>query len=922
MSLSAVVKSVISGDSLILHGPLPPDGKPPKERRVCSITYKVGDYTETISSRRVLHLVDIVAPRLGTTNREDDPWAYEAREFLRSHAVGKAVRFTIAHDLPSNDETERAIGSAEIAGVDVASELLKAGWAKLKDIKREPTEADLKKRELEAEAKNAGKGQWNPHGPKARTVHYMMPTDSHAFITEWKGKPIDAIVEQVKDGSTLRVRLLLPDGDHQFANITLAGVRSPRVANRPEESTEPHGEEAKWFTESRLLQRSVKVTLLSLPNSTATPFQTSATAPAPATASIFIGSVLHPAGNVAEFLVAAGLARVVDWHAGMLAAGGAMERLRQAERSAKEKRIRLYAGSAAAPAGKSNGHPTSTTASKFDGIVVRVWSGDQISIAERDTNKERRVQLSSTRAPKVSDPKQAHYAQEAREFLRKKLIGKHVKVQIDFIRPKEGEFDERECATVLFGNALNNVAEQLVEKGLASVVRHRRDDEDRSPDYDKLMAAEQTAVSEARGIHSGKEFPAPKAPLNISETNHRATPFVNGFKRQGRIPAVVDYVAAGSRFKILIPKDNQVLTLVLGGIRAPRTARNASEKSEPYGAEAADFATRKYMQRDCEFEIYDVDKSGGFIGGLYLNKTENAAIALVREGLATVHSYSADTLPWAKQLYDAETEAKNAKRRIWSDYDPEAEKVPEVQPEEEIGALATNYQDIIITDIRTHNGLNFSIQLSGTDGIEHLRKLMEEFSVFHKTAAPVSGFQPKSNDLVSAKFSDDGQWYRAKVRRVSSLKKEAEITFIDYGNQDTVSFKDIRPLDPRFRSLPGQAQDARLSFIKLVGPESEYHTEAVDRFRQLCEGRKLVANTDFKEGSLKHLRLMDGSHHTDPLDSVNVDLLRDGLATIDRKGCKYLQSYPQVLKRMQEATQLAKRERLGIFEFGDVEEDD
>lgn len=36
-----------------------------------------------------------------------------------------------------------------------------------------------------------------------------------------------------------------------------------------------------------------------------------------------------------------------------------------------------------------------------------------------------------------------------------------------------------------------NIAEQLIEKGLASVVRHKRDDEDRSPDYDKLMAAEQ-----------------------------------------------------------------------------------------------------------------------------------------------------------------------------------------------------------------------------------------------------------------------------------------------------------------------------------------------------------------------------------------------------------------------------------------------
>jgi staphylococcal nuclease domain-containing protein 1 len=100
------------------------------------------------------------------------------------------------------------------------------------------------------------------------------------------------------------------------------------------------------------------------------------------------------------------------------------------------------------------------------------------------------------------------------------------------------------------------------------------------------------------------------------------------------------------------------------GIRAPRTARNSSEKSEAYGAEAFEFASRRWMQRDCEFEVQDVDKSGGFIGALYFNKTENAAVALTREGLATVHSYSADNLPWAKQLYDAEEEAKKAKRHV------------------------------------------------------------------------------------------------------------------------------------------------------------------------------------------------------------------------------------------------------------------
>jgi staphylococcal nuclease domain-containing protein 1 len=83
-----------------------------------------------------------------------------------------------------------------------------------------------------------------------------------------------------------------------------------------------------------------------------------------------------------------------------------------------------------------------------------------------------------------------------------------------------------------------NIAEQLVEKGLASVIRHKRDD-DRSSDYDKLMAAEQAlvlvsflllspiemiwytvrAVADMRGIHSGKENSPPKQPLNISEVS-------------------------------------------------------------------------------------------------------------------------------------------------------------------------------------------------------------------------------------------------------------------------------------------------------------------------------------------------------------------------------------------------------------------
>ncbi|KAG1716638.1 hypothetical protein ID866_516 [Astraeus odoratus] len=886
MAMKAIVKSVNSGDTLVLRGQPGPQGQPPKER--------------------TLHLADVAAPKMGNPSRDDEPWAFESRDFLRALAVGKPVSFTSTHNLASDDGSMRDFGTVEIAGVDVTDELLRNGWVKLKESKREPTEEELRRRELEAEAKAAGKGIWNPHGPQARIIRHTMPADSAAFVSQWK-----ALVEHVRDGSTLRVRLFMPDGEHQMANIALTGVRCPKTAPKSGEPSEQFAEEAKFFTESRLLQRPVSVFILSLPTPTATPFQSSANNVPPPTTSIFIGTVLHPSGNIAEYLVKAGLARVVDWHAGLLAASGGMERLRAAEKYAKDNGAGLYAHTAPSPAPATSG--VKGILKSFEATVVRVWSGDQISVVEKDSGKEHRLQLSSTRGPKMADPKQAFYAQEAREFLRKKLIGRNVRVTVDFIRPREGEFEERECATVRYGGQNANIAEQLIERGFASVVRHRRDDESRAPDYDKLMVAEQAAMTEERGIHSGKDHPPPKPPVNISEIPSRANSFLNGFKRQGKIPVVVE---------LFLPKDNQTLILVFSGIRAPRTARNPSEKSEPWGVEAAEFSTRKYMQRDAEVEIEAVDKSGGFIGALWV-KGENVAVTLVREGLASVQGLSVDSLSWSRQLLDAEAEAKKARRNLWQDYDVE-KAAQAASMGETMAPLKPEYIDIIISDVRTKNGLNFSVQILNTEGIASLEKLMREFSIYHKSASAPSDFTPSNGDLVSARFSD-GSWYRARIRRSSPIKKEAEVTFIDYGNQSTVKYENLRPLDPKFRPLPGQAQDARLSFVQFPKPESEYYLDAVDRFRTLCEGRKLVALIDHKEGNLLHMRLIDPTESNaanDPCACINADLLREGLVSIDRKDCHYLSSYPQLAKKLQKAVSCAKQDRLGMFEFGDIEEDE
>lgn len=53
----------------------------------------------------------------------------------------------------------------------------------------------------------------------------------------------------------------------------------------------------------------------------------------------------------------------------------------------------------------------------------------------------------------------------------------------------------------------SNVAEALVSKGLATVVRYRGDDDQRSAHYDELLSAETKASKAGKGVHCKKDRP-------------------------------------------------------------------------------------------------------------------------------------------------------------------------------------------------------------------------------------------------------------------------------------------------------------------------------------------------------------------------------------------------------------------------------
>lgn len=837
-------------------------------------------------------------------------YGFQSREFLRELLVGKVIKFEIVYSIPTG--AKREYGIIKLPGFDaqLPDISVQEGWSRVREEagkrndESEDTVAFLARlRALESLAQDEGKGVWAGAANGQIDTSYEL-TDGAGLVNRFKGQQLEGIIEKVLNGDRVVLRLLLSPEEHVQTVVAVAGVRSPAAKRTTADGTvqaaEPFGDEAYQFVETRLLQRKVKVSLLGV-----TP------------QGQLVAALLHPNGNIARFLLEQGLARCQDHHSTLL--GGDMAGLRQAERGAKDARKGIFTNLAA---------PKASGAAAADYTVSRVLNADTIFIRNK-AGQEKKISITSIRQPKPSDPKQAPFAADAKEYLRKRIIAKHVKVTINGKKPATEGFEEREVATVVQGNI--NVGLSLVEAGYASVIRHRADDDDRSPDYDSLLIAESEAQKEARGMWNPKP-PKGKQLVDYSESVQKAKLEVGVLQRSKRIPAVVDFVKSGSRFTVLVPRENAKLTLVLSGIRAPRSARGPGEAGEPFGQEAHDFANRRCMQRDVEIDVETIDKVGGFIGTIYVNK-ENFTKVLLEEGLATVHAYSAEQSGHANEYFAAEERAKDARKGLWHDYDPSKEAAEAEAAEaaytnsngadaEDASSRRKDYRDVTITHVDPTT-CRLKLQQIG-QGTSALTELMSSFRAFHldkANASPLDG-APKAGDWVSAKFSEDGNWYRAKVRRNDRENKQAEVVYIDFGNSESLPWSSLRPLGPQFsgQKLRAQAVDAAFSFLQFPTSE-DYLEDAVAFIGEQTFDRELAANVDYvdPEGTL-HITLLDGT--SESLEqSINADIVREGLAMVPRKLKAWERAASKTLDNLRELEAEAKAERRGIWEYGDLTED-
>ncbi|OIT04627.1 PREDICTED: ribonuclease TUDOR 1-like [Nicotiana attenuata] len=960
--LKGRVKAVPSGDSLVIMGSSKAEIPPEK-----SIT-----------------LASLMAPRLARRGGVDEPFAWQSREFLRKLCIGKEVTFKVEYTVPS---IGREYGTVFLGDKNVSMLVVASGWAKVREQGQQKDANPYLKslQDAEEQAKQQGLGRWSrAPGASEASIRNLPPSaigdpsifDARGLLEESKGKLIEAFVEQVRDGSTLRVYLL---PDFQFIQVFVAGIQAPTMGRRATSETvvnasitsdepnresttepratpttaqrlaasaasvsevapDPYGREAKHFTETRVLNRDVRIVLEGVDKF-----------------SNLIGSVYYPDGesakNLGLELVENGYAKYVDWSANMLEVE-VKKQLKDAELQAKKTRLRIW----------TNYVPPATNSKaihdqNFTGKVVEVVSGDCLIIADDSLpfghpSAERRVNLSSIRTPKMGNPrrdeKPAPYAREAKEFLRNRLIGRQVHVSMEYSRkvgmadgpgaPASGtdsrvmdfgsvflaskDGDDASPAPSAAGNQLAgvNVAELLVSRGFATVVRHR-DFEERSNYYDALLSAESRAISGKKGMHSPKEPPVMHVTDLLAGSAKKARDFLPFLQRNRRMSAVVEYVLSGHRFKLFIPKETCSIAFSISGVRCPG-------RDEPYSEEAIALMRRKIMQRDVEIEVETVDRTGTFLGTLWESRS-NVAVTLLEAGLARLQiSFGTDRIQDAHLLMQAEQAAKRQKLKVWENY-VEGEEVAN-------GGAAEKRQkeEVKVTVTEVLGGGKFYVQLVSDQKVAAIQKQLASLNL---QEAPVIGaFNPKKGDIVLAQFSADNSWNRAMIVNaprgaVESSKDKFEVFYIDYGNQEVVSYSQLRPLEASVSSSPGLAQLCSLAHVKVPGLEDDYGQEAAYRLSELLlsgpkEFRAAIEEKDASGGKVKGqgtgtvflVTLVDPE--TDV--SINATLLKEGLARMEKRRRWEPKDKQQALDELEKYQTEARQKRLAMWEYGDVESDD
>ena len=465
----------------------------------------------------------------------------------------------------------------------------------------------------------------------------------------------------------------------------------------------------------------------------------------------------------------------------------------------------------------------------------------------------------------------------------------------------------------------------MVRGHAPQVVRHGASDDNRSSQYDALVAASQRAESAKKRIHAPKGSKVPQHRVqNLIGNPAKARAQQSFLQREPVLKGVVEFVHGAGRVKLHLTQQNTVLNFALGGIQCPRTARRATADraasgDDKFGPEALRFMRDATLQRDVEVSVDAMDQRGCAIGPMFIGhggKRRDIAAELLSRGFAKCMR-NVDRASNGEALMRAEAAAKAAGKGVWQGW---------VEPEEKKTGDAAQYTaTITVADVL--DGANFTAhKASEAQKLLNVNQAMAAI----KTADGTSGGPVEVvHGKVLAALFDDGsgdQGFRARVhggvRTNAAGKRYAQVTFIDYGNSDEVTVDRMRALDPAVGRIPPLAHFCTLAYIRVQEANSPLGHDAGVLLNELVwgvEGLKARVHSTDGEGRLFVSVTTPSSEGT----TVQELLVNAGLARLSTSQARYATpGDAELVNALKKAQSAAKSEHVGMFRYGDVGDSD
>ncbi|CAF1056922.1 unnamed protein product [Rotaria sordida] len=723
----------------------------------------------------------------------DEPYAFEAREYLRKRLVDREICYTIDFHITQTNRSLCTVylGRDKETDENIIESLLSEGLVEL----RQQTDAranDANNQRLviiDEQAKLNRRGRYSDESPNAhiRNMKWTLENPKQFVDKHKSSPPLDAIVEFIRDGNTVRC-LLIPS--YYLVTIQLSGIKYPMLKRDDNSTNELYAEEAKQYVETRLLQRQVKAILDGVNNQN------------------LLGTLLRPNGNIAIYLL-------------------------KEEKYAKDNRLKIWQNYIPQPAlididsntaSAVNSKSNDSSLKGYQAKILEIVNCDVLTIRDLRDNKIKKIYLSSVRSPLNNNYPEKIYCTV---YIENVNIGE-VLISKGFAKAIRYRQDNEQRSS-RYDDLL--IPEQQAEKRSVCLFSNG------SGLYRIVDMIGDTNKERAKGL------------LNILQRNGRMDGVVE-FVASGsrfRIHLLKDnWIMSFLLSSINCPRVERRIP-----VSSNSQQQQKIESDEPFGIEALNFSKEHFLQRDIFVEVESMDRGSHFIGRLTTTDGQSVALILVQAGLAKIHN-SAYNASNYKQLLEAEEKCRKEHIGIWTNYEESSIKENEYENERENNPENENiYESDIInfTDPRfrdafiTYITSDLKIYLQYSEHGRKLEQLQSELrEIFNRTKP------------IAARFTADNEWYRARVEKIEGNNR-ISIYFVDYGNREIITdLNHLTTLPPGFSQLNSQAHEYELAYVR-ASPDEDDRQETKNALLDEIGNNECLIKVEYRQNNIEYISL-------------------------------------------------------------------